>query len=1080
MKMSKLFFPVFLLGIMAFVVNWAVSSDEMPERERNSKFDHRIDNIGYWVKMAKAGYTPFNPDIRFAPAVYTGSKINAFSVLTTDSPDVPVAGTNSTQSENSIFIDPNDNTILLNSNNSTSNPYTTLYGANSLFSFNAAETWEGEVEGAGEDNRGDPTTAIGLNGRWYINYIDNSGGQGISYSDDQGQTWATRTVAPNPETLADKNHMWIDNSPNSPYEGNLYVAWTNFGGIDEYQISVSVSEDSGETWSDNVPISYAANGSFNQGVNIQTGPNGEVYAVWAIYIGNTESAIGMAKSLDGGKTWEPAYKIIENIKGIKGTGISKNQRVNSFPVCAVDNSNGNNRGSIYVTWTNNGVPGVNTGDDIDIYLIKSVDEGATWSEPIRVNQDEAGLGHEHYFPWITVDSQNGIVSLVFYDDRNVNETDCEVFCANSDDGGQTWEDFKVSDVSFTVAPLPGSAGDYMGDYLGISAKQGWVYPVWTDNRSGTLMAYCSPYQTKTLNRPLDLQGSVTFETGNVYLNWSYIESDNFLNFNIYRNEILVGAALDTIYTDLLPAYGPYTYKVTAQYSGDLESSAAKTNVQWGYPQISATPLSIYQHLTIDSSAVQYITIVNTGQLDLIYNVSPFLEDASRNDREYCTASSSKIDEYISRVTVGEIDNESLGSLYSDFTNLSTSMETGKSYNLIVKNGNPYKEDVVAAWIDWDINGIFDDGIINFSGMNDDSTYTATISPPFSSISGETRMRVRLGYNQSLVPCGTTTYGEVEDYTVNTLAWFAIEPTAGIILPGDTSLIKVTFDANKIEPGLYNAAAIFSSNDTAVNDISVALELEVSQFSVVASTLDNINGTCIGGSIQLIATPYGNFSQANYTWHTADPDGWESEQQNPVITPSEPAWYFVVLESGGASTSDSIFINVFPIPSVNLWADTIVCQTGVFTLDAGNPGSTYLWSTGATTQVISINSADFPIGNQTFSVEVITANKCSNSDSKLVEIRDCTAIDELGDDSGFEIYPNPSKGIFTVSMLSESIKNADIRIINASGIVVYEQKGIIVESTFATKINLSSQAEGIYYIELTDGKKHFIKKLLIKN
>ena len=374
MKKNKLLSFFILLAMLSFGLNWAVSSSKNNERENRANVDTRIDNSRYWVRMAEAGYIPFNPEVRVEEGVFMGSKIKAYSVLTDDSPDVPVTEINSTQSENSVFVDPNNSDIVLNSNNSTQNPVGSLYGANDLYSFDIGETWEGEVEGAGGGNSGDPTTAIGLNGRWYVNYINNPAGMGISYSDDQGQNWTTKTIAPNPGQLADKNHMWIDNSPGSPYEGNLYVAWTNFGGSNDSEISISVSTDDGVTWSTGVPISNAVNaGSHNQGVNIQTGPNGEVYVIWGIYDGwpTDESAIGMAKSLDGGVTWEPAVRIIDNIRGIRTSETSKNQRVNSFPASAVDISNSDNSGAIYVTWTNYGVPGINAGNDIDIYVIKS-------------------------------------------------------------------------------------------------------------------------------------------------------------------------------------------------------------------------------------------------------------------------------------------------------------------------------------------------------------------------------------------------------------------------------------------------------------------------------------------------------------------------------------------------------------------------------------------------------------------------------------------------------------------------------------------------------------------------------------
>ncbi|MCK9424077.1 MAG: T9SS type A sorting domain-containing protein [Bacteroidales bacterium] len=161
----------------------------------------------------------------------------------------------------------------------------------------------------------------------------------------------------------------------------------------------------------------------------------------------------------------------------------------------VDISNGPNRGTIYAVWSNIGIPGVNTGSGIDVYMIKSTDQGVTWSSPAQVNQDPFGLGKQHYFPWICCDPTSGTLSCIFYDDRNVTSAKDEVFVANSRDGGQTWEDFKVSDVSFTPSPIPGLAGGYMGDYLGITAQNRRVYPVWSDNRSGHVMAYTSPFET---------------------------------------------------------------------------------------------------------------------------------------------------------------------------------------------------------------------------------------------------------------------------------------------------------------------------------------------------------------------------------------------------------------------------------------------------------------------------------------------------------------------------------------------------------------------------------------------------------
>jgi PKD repeat protein len=467
-----------------------------PTPKGEGKIDTRIDNMRYWRRMADSGFVYLAPMESAPPATFTGSQIESPLLMFVDSPDVPTTTVNSTQSENSVFVHPSNNLLLLNSNNSTTNPVGSLYGADYLISSDGGATWGGSVSGAGGANSGDPAAAIGLTGRQFIGFINSNSGQSVAYSDNNGQTWTSVVASNQNGDLLDKNHLWIDNSSVSPYEGNIYVAYTDFGASGS-PIEITRSTNDGISYSVPLAISAAvAAGSHCQGVNIQTGPDGEVYVIWAIYDSwpSDETAIGFAKSTDGGATFAPATRIISNIRGIRTTETSKNQRVNSFPSMAVDISGGPDNGSIYIVWTNIGTPGVNTGNDIDIYMIKSTNEGSFWSTPMRINQDAPGQSNEHYFPWITCDRISGELSVVFYDDRNVSSTQCEVFVATSANGGINWEDFKVSDVAFTPAPIPGLASGYMGDYLGIGSVDSRVYPVWTDNRGGVTKTYTSPFE----------------------------------------------------------------------------------------------------------------------------------------------------------------------------------------------------------------------------------------------------------------------------------------------------------------------------------------------------------------------------------------------------------------------------------------------------------------------------------------------------------------------------------------------------------------------------------------------------------
>ena len=498
--------------------------------------DTRVDNMGYWQKCARYGLVTVQPETRVPPAKYNGTRVfNSKGVLVDDSPDVPVDQTATTQSENSVVVKTNDNKILLNSNNATPNPSTgSVYGTSYLTSGDGGETWGGVANnGPGGSNSGDPASCINLSGRYFIGYIDNASGQSVSYSDDAGTSWTVVKAGNSPSgfsSMLDKNHLTVDISPTSSFKGNLYDGWTSFGGSDDSHVCVSRSITNGASWEPYVNVSTAiASSGQHQGVNLRTGTNGEVYAAFAIYETwpDDEGSIGLARSLDGGVTWLPATRIITNIRGIRNSGVPQNMRVNSFPSMAVDLSNGPNRGAIYVVWTNIGVPGVNTGNDIDVYMIKSMDKGVTWSAAKKINQDAAGLGKTHYFGWVTVDQANGIVSVVFYDNRNCSNNEAQAWMAYSIDGGDTFEDMQVSDVSFTPSPIPLMASQYMGDYLAIAAYDGVTYPIWTDNRSGHCMSYVSPitiviprpqviYNAKSLN-------DTTFGNGNGKMDFNETE-----------------------------------------------------------------------------------------------------------------------------------------------------------------------------------------------------------------------------------------------------------------------------------------------------------------------------------------------------------------------------------------------------------------------------------------------------------------------------------------------------------------------------------------------------------------------------
>ena len=766
----------------------------------------------------------------------------------------------------------------------------------------------------------------------YNGFIHSNYGQGVAYSDD-GINW-TSVVAGNSaggyNDMLDKNHLWIDNNPNSPYEGNVYDAWTDFGGGGgagfDSNIGFVRSTDGGATYSTPINISSATSAYLNQGVNINSGKNGEVYAVWTVYETSSdlqEDAIGFAKSLDGGATFLPATKIITNLKGIRDAGVSKQMRVNSFPVMSVNMQTGD----LYVVWTNIGFPGTNTGTNYSVYMIKSTDNGDTWSTPIRVNQGSNDDGKEAYMPWITCDPETGTVSVIYFDDRDVSSTQVETWVSNSFDGGETWEAFRVSDVAFTPSPLPGMAQDYMGDYIGISARGGKVYPVWSDNRSGSLFAYCSTYETNNLDRPENVVATLTDNvTGATNVTWNFTGTKAFQNFKIYRDGVFLGTTTELTYNDILPEPGTYIYEVSAMHDQG-ESSKVQGSVTWGIASISVNPSSLSQILLTNQTATQYVTITNNGQINLTYNTSTQITSKSK---AYCDASGAGNDEYISNVQFAEINNTTGYTPYSDFTSIVANVDAGNSYDITVSNGNTYSTDDLGVWIDWNQDEDFDDpgeNVVCESSNGGQGTYS--IAVPADALGGQTRMRIRIKYYDTDCgsPCGTTNYGEVEDYTVNVNSWLLTSNTTGSVLPGTSTIIPVTFNSTGLADGTYNANIKIMNNDATNSTVTVPVTLEVTATAPLTSNANADNTeVCNGSSVTLNSNAAGGSGTYTYSW-TATPGSYTSTDSDPIVSPSEDTEYTVVVSDGIETTSSFVSLTINDVPGVPETAtgDTEFCQ-----------------------------------------------------------------------------------------------------------------------------------------------------------
>jgi hypothetical protein len=113
-------------------------------------------------------------------------------------------------------------------------------------------------------------------------------------------------------TFADKEQVWADNAASSRFFGHVYVCWTDFRGAGAAPVRVARSTDGGNTW-EVKQVSPAHNVApklwGHSGCTIRTSSTGTVYVFYELFQDPSRflPPVGthmMVRSFDGGRSWE--------------------------------------------------------------------------------------------------------------------------------------------------------------------------------------------------------------------------------------------------------------------------------------------------------------------------------------------------------------------------------------------------------------------------------------------------------------------------------------------------------------------------------------------------------------------------------------------------------------------------------------------------------------------------------------------------------------------------------------------------------------------------------------------------------
>lgn len=143
---------------------------------------------------------------------------------------------------------------------------------------------------------------------------------------------------------------------------------------------------------------------------------------------------------------------------------------------------------------------------------------------------------------------------------------------------------------------------------------------------------------------------------------------------------------------------------------------------------------------------------------------------------------------------------------------------------------------------------------------------------------------------------------------------------------------------------------------------------------------NDAAVCTGVPVTIGNASPGSGGQGPYSYAWNPPSGLSNATQpDPVATVGSTTTYtLTITDANGCQDTDAVTVVVNPSPTVALGPDVTQCG-GTVVLDAGNPGASYLWSTGAGTQTLPVTTTG------TYAVTVMNSFGCNGGDNINVTI-----------------------------------------------------------------------------------------------
>ncbi|MGE5425368.1 MAG: T9SS type A sorting domain-containing protein [Syntrophothermus sp.] len=905
--------------------------------------------------------------------------------------------------------------------------YFTAYNINVTHQTQNGLDWNSLVPSFGASMQGDPVVAYdSLGNLFYENmYGSNIQGCKVIKSTDNGLTWGPSVTA-----IAGNDKNWIAcDQTSGPFANYVYTTMTN-----NSTGAFARSTDHGASFEN----TFNPTTQTLPGMMVCVGPDGNIQGGSVYVVTNSGSGYASTytfyKSTDGGLSFTKTSA--QNFSGYVGTYVNQrnsveNMRTRPYPFITADNSYGPHRGRLYLVYASNDPAG--NGYKPDIFLRYSDNGGGTWSAAKRINDDVNPSAHHQWHPAVWCDKSTGRLYVQWMDTRNcVTSDSAMIYATYSDNGGASFvPNVAVSNEKMKIdCSTCGGGGSprYQGDYNGVISNRKTSMLSWTDFRAGSFKSMTAyfPDFAMSLSKSRDTLFLLTDSTSNFNVSIPAVKA--------YSDSVLLTA-------QVVPAVP------------NIEVTFPNGNLLTSYP--SSKPVHIQITGPVTHGVYQIIirasgpngTPVHQRIFELY--LKAFVE-AAVSESTICPGSSTHLNAFISGGT-------------PPYTFAWTPAATVSDPTI----PDPLATPEVTTWYKITVTD-------NAAHTGTDSVLVRIIQPPATPgpISGP------------VTTCQLSAVSYSIDSVPDATAYSWTVPSGAVITSGQNSRqINLTW-------GNTGGNISVIAGNTCGNSNPQILPVMLLENPVVPDTIEGPDTVCSGTDVAYSVEEITGVT--SYTWIVpADAiitggQGTSHLQVQMGNTSGIIAVFLTNSCGSGAPAVKAVAIENLPGQAGIITGPDTVCinhSDYQYSVAPMLKAKSYTWSVPFGASIISGDgtcTVALSFGSNAVSglITVAGNNQCGNgaSSAKSILARDCTGTDDISEDDGVQVHPNPTNGFLAV----ERVKNHEkllLQVISINGKIMYEWD--FPEDTAVKKLDISSLPKGMYYLKFISSKGISIKKIILQ-